>query len=253
MGIFKTNRMRSVILHALLVLLLGFVGGGTVSALTLRNPIVRLGNTSYSDNGTEVTLNLWMYNYDGDNAYFVGDVYLFIDGKQACKLNDMWGLIANVSNKNEDNIKNYQNSGNVGSAGKIVLDGINQGTAQFRNAKKRQKCPYNSNRSEAKWTTIDLKLSFNDSFSFFGHKITIEGKWRDKCDDKNRADKVWTLDNTLNGFVSPVRMATTIQGGNVLLSWQTERYNASASTDGNWVVSKCKDGKREVVQKQPGG
>ena len=253
MGIFKTNRMRSVILHALLVLLLGFVGGGTVSALTLRNPIVRLGNTSYSDNGTEVTLNLWMYNYDGDNAYFVGDVYLFIDGKQACKLNDMWGLIANVSNKNEDNIKNYQNSGNVGSAGKIVLDGINQGTAQFRNAKKSQKCPYNSNRSENKWTTVDLKLSFNDSFSFFGHKITVEGKWRDKCDDKNRADKVWTLDNALNGFVRPVRMATTVQGGNVLLSWQTERYNASASTDGNWVVSKRKDGKREVVQKQPGG
>ena len=253
MGIFKTNRMRSVIIHALLVLLLGFVGGGTVSALTLRNPIVRLGNTSYSDNGTEVTLNLWMYNYDGDNAYFVGDVYLFIDGKQACKLNDMWGLIANVSNKNEDNIKNYQNSGNVGSAGKIVLDGINQGTAQFRNAKKSQKCPYNSNRSENKWTTVDLKLSFNDSFSFFGHKITVEGKWRDKCDDKNRADKVWTLDNALNGFVRPVRMATTVQGGNVLLSWQTERYNASASTDGNWVVSKRKDGKREVVQKQPGG
>ncbi len=252
MGIFKMNRMRSVILHALLVLLLGFVGGGTASALTPRNPIVRLGNTSYSDNGTEVTLNLWMYNYDGDNAYFVGDVYLFIDGKKTCKLNDMWGLIANVSNKNEGKIKNYENGGNVGSAGKIVLDGINRGTAQFRNAKKNQKCPHNSNRSEAKWTTVDLKLSFNDSFSFFGHKITVEGKWRDKC-DKNRADKVWTLDNTLNGFVSPVRMATTVQGGNVLLSWQTERYNASASTDGNWVVSKRKDGKREVVQKQPGG
>ena len=253
MRFFKTNRMRSVILHALLVLLLGFVGGGTASALTPRNPIVRLGNTSYSDNGTEVTLNLWMYNYDGDNAYFVGDVYLFIDGKKTCKLNDMWGLIANVSNKNEGKIKNYENGGNVGSAGKIVLDGINRGTAQFRNAKKNQKCPHNSNRSETKWTTVDLKLSFNDSFSFFGHKITVEGKWRDKCDDKNRADKVWTLDNTLNGFVSPVRMATTVQGGNVLLSWQTERYNASASTDGNWVVSKRKDGKREVVQKQPGG
>ena len=253
MGFFKTNRMRSVILHALLVLLLGFVGGGTASALTPRNPIVRLGNTSYSDNGTEVTLNLWMYNYDGDNAYFVGDVYLFIDGKKTCKLNDMWGLIANASNKNEGKIKNYENGGNVGSAGKIVLDGINRGTAQFRNAKKNQKCPHNSNRSETKWTTVDLKLSFNDSFSFFGHKITVEGKWRDKCDDKNRADKVWTLDNALNGFVSPVRMATTVQGGNVLLSWQTERYNASASTDGNWVVSKRKDGKREVVQKQPGG
>lgn len=133
MGFFKTNRMRSVILHALLVLLLGFVGGGTASALTPRNPIVRLGNTSYSDNGTEVTLNLWMYNYDGDNAYFVGDVYLFIDGKKTCKLNDMWGLIANVSNKNEGKIKNYENGGNVGSAGKIVLDGINRGTAQFRN------------------------------------------------------------------------------------------------------------------------
>ena len=185
MGIFKMNRMRSVILHALLVLLLGFVGGGTASALTPRNPIVRLGNTSYSDNGTEVTLNLWMYNYDGDNAYFVGDVYLFIDGKKTCKLNDMWGLIANVSNKNEGKIKNYENGGNVGSAGKIVLDGINRGTAQFRNAKKNQKCPHNSNRSETKWTTVDLKLSFNDSFSFFGHKITVEGKWRDKCDDKD--------------------------------------------------------------------
>ena len=37
----------------------------------------------------EVNGEVWMYNYDGDNAYFVGDVYLFIDGKQACKLNDM--------------------------------------------------------------------------------------------------------------------------------------------------------------------
>ena len=109
----------------------------------LLNPIVRLGNTSYSDNGTEVRLKLWMYNYDGGNAHFIGDVYLNIDGSNVVKLNDIWRNFSNVDN--EDHIKNLETSGNMGLQGTMKLNNVKIGTAQFCNVKKNQTCAYNDN------------------------------------------------------------------------------------------------------------
>ena len=77
-----------------------------MSGRTARNPIVKLiSGPTYSNNGTEVTLKLWMYNYDGDNAHFIGDVNLCIDGAAVCKLNDMWGMISNVYSKTRKRLK----------------------------------------------------------------------------------------------------------------------------------------------------
>lgn len=168
METFKFKHPSKVYLYVLLSVLMCMSGASSVSAgsRTPRNPIVKMiYDPTYSNNGTEVTLRLWMYNYDGDNAYFLNDVKLRIDDKDACTLNKMWSLISNVYAKNEDRIKNYENRGNVGSQGTIKLDGKNVGTAQFCNAQKNQKCPHNSNTKETKWTTVELKLSFNNSFS----------------------------------------------------------------------------------------
>ena len=226
----------------LLSLLMCVVGASKASAgdVVPRNPIVRIDNgPTYSDNGTEVTLKLWMYNYDGDNAWFIGDVYLTIDGVKVCKLNDMWNKIANVSN--EKDIKSYQNGGNVGSYGTIMLNGVNVGTAQFRNAKKDQTCKYNSNMTETKWTTIDLKLSFNNSFAYILHKINVEGKWRDRCDNKNMADKNWNIENTINGYVYPSDFKIERRGWNFELSWIKRKLNYNVKFDGKWVLYKHLD------------
>ena len=226
----------------LLSLLMCVVGASKASAgnVVPRNPIVRIDNgPTYSDNGTEVTLKLWMYNYDGDNAWFIGDVYLTIDGVKVCKLNDMWNKIANVSN--EKNIKNYQNGGNVGSQGTIMLNGVNVGTAQFRNAKKNQTCNDNSNKTETKWTTIDLKLSFNKSFAYNLHKINVEGKWRDWCDNKNVADKNWNIENTINGYIYPSDLKIERIGWNFRLSWIEQKHNYYVKSDGKWVLYKHLD------------
>lgn len=226
----------------LLSLLMCVVGASKASAgnVVPRNPIVRIDNgPTYSDNGTEVTLKLWMYNYDGDNAWFIGDVYLTIDGVKVCKLNDMWKKIANVSN--EKDIKSYQNSGNVGSQGTIMLNGVNVGTAQFRNAKKDQTCKYNSNMTETKWTTIDLKLSFNNSFAYILHKINVEGKWRDRCDDKKKADKNWNIENTINGYIYPSDFKIERKGWNFRLSWIEQKHNTYVKSDGKWVLYKHLD------------
>lgn len=226
----------------LLSLLMCVVGASKASAgnVVPRNPIVRIDNgPTYSDNGTEVTLKLWMYNYDGDNAWFIGDVYLTIDGVKVCKLNDMWNKIANVSN--EKDIKSYQNGGNVGSQGTIMLNGVNVGTAQFRNAKKDQTCKYNSNFTETKWTTIDLKLSFNNSFAYILHKINVEGKWRDWCDNKNMADKNWNIENTINGYVYPSDFKIERRGWNFELSWIKQKHNTYVKSDGKWVLYKHLD------------
>ena len=170
MKTFKFKHPRKVYLYVLLSFLMCMLGASSVYGWTARNPIVKMiSGPTYSNNGTEVRLKLWMYNYDGDNAYFLNNVMLRIDDKDACTLNNMWSLMSNVHAKDEDKIKNYENRGNVGSQGTITYDGVNVGTAQFCNAQKNQKCPYNGNKGETKWTTIELKLSFNNSFSYRKH------------------------------------------------------------------------------------
>ena len=211
---------------------------------TARNPIVKMiSGPTYSNNGTEVRLKLWMYNYDGDNAYFLNNVMLRIDDKDACTLNNMWNLISNVHAKNEDNIKNYQNSGNVGSQGTITYDGVNVGTAQFCNAKKNQNCPYNGNKGETKWTTIELKLSFNNSFSYRKHTVSVKGNWRDRCDDKNYSDKTWDLQNTLHGFIYPTNLDISKIGYDVKFTWEYSGSETNETRTGKWVLYRIENGK----------
>ena len=244
METFKFKHPRRVYLYTLLSFLMCMLGASSMSGRTPRNPIVKLiSGPTYSNNGTEVTLKLWMYNYDGDNAYFLNNVMLRIDDKDACTLNNMWNLISNVHAKNENNIKNYQNSGNVGSQGIIKLDGVNVGTAQFCNAQKNQKCPYNSNTSETKWTTIELKLSFNNSFSYRKHTVSVNGNWRDRCDDSKYNDKIWDLQNTLHGFIYPTKLDVSRLGRDVEFTWTYPGWDNNESSKGKWVLYKKENGK----------
>ena len=246
MKIFKFKNPRRVYLYTLLSFLMCMLGASSVSAgsRTPRNPIVKMtSGPTYSNNGTEVTLKLWMYNYDGDNAYFLNNVMLRIDDKDACTLNNMWNLISNVHAKNENNIKNYEKRGNVGSQGIIKLDGVNVGTAQFCNAQKNQKCPYNSYTGETKWNTIELKLSFNNSFSYRKHTVSVKGNWRDRCDDSKYNDKIWDLQNTLHGFVYPTNLDISKIGYDVKFTWEYSGSETNETRKGKWVLYKIENGK----------
>ena len=243
MEIFNFKHPRRVYLYTLLSFLMCMLGASSMSGRTARNPIVKLiSGPTYSDNGTEVTLKLWMYNYDGDNAHFIGDVNLCIDGAAVCKLNDMWSMISNVYSGNEKKIKNFENRGNVGSQGIIKLDGVNVGTAQFCNAQKNQKCPDNRNTVEAKWTTIELKLSFNNSFSYRRHTVSVKGNWRDRCDDSKYNDKIWDLQNTLHGFIYPTSLDISMIGYDVSFTWGISGWQSSENSKGKWVLYKKENG-----------
>ena len=253
MEIFKFKHPRRVYLYALLSFLMCMLGASSMSGRTARNPIVKLiYGPNYSDNGTEVTLKLWMYNYDGDNAHFIGDVNLCIDGAAVCKLNDMWSMISNVYSGDEKKIKNFENSGNVGSKGTIILNGEVVGNAQFRKAPKNQKCPYNSNTGETKWTTIELKLSFNNSFSYRTHTVSVKGKWRDRCDDSKYNDKIWDLQNTLRGFVYPTKLEISNDFSNtskkVRISWWMSGWTDDAARQGKWLLYKYENNKYEKIK-----
>ena len=260
METFKFKHPRRVYLYTLLSFLMCMLGASSVSAGSRipRNPIVKLiSGPTYSNNGTEVTLKLWMYNYDGDNAYFLNNVMLRIDDKDACTLNNMWNLISNVHAKNENNIKNYEKSGNVGSQGTITYDGVNVGTAQFCNAKKNQTCPYNGDTKETKWTTIELKLSFNNSFSYRKHTVSVNGNWRDRCDDSKYNDKIWDLQNTLHGFVYPTNLDFSFNDQKVKFKWDINGWQNSDNINGKWVLYKEENGtcvkQAEVSPTTPGG
>lgn len=204
-----------------------------------RNPVVKIDNTSYTSSGTEVTLRLWMFNWKHAvmnpkqyNARFTGDVSLYIDDKEVGKLNSMWVLISGSS-------YTFLNDtpGTVGKSSDINLDGTNVGTAQFQDFKSGQTCPYNSNKTEDSWSTVDLKLSFNKSFTYYGHKVTVKGKWQDQGSG-SVVEKNVALDNTINGFVRPVNLSAQPSGDKTVFSWEQEGYNNNASTLGKWIVYK---------------
>ena len=201
-----------------------------------RNPVVKIDNTSYTSSGTEVTLKLWMLNdYYIINirdfcARFTGDVNLYIDDKEVVKLNTIWSSIAGATRTPPIKIP-------TDNPVDINIDGINVGTALFNNLQNGQTCPDNSDTTEKNWYTVDLKLSFNKSFSYYGHKITVKGKWQDRSSGSSVTKDV-TLDNTINGFVRPINLKAQPSGGNMVFSWEQEGYNPSASTDGKWIVYK---------------
>ena len=223
------------------------MSSGKASAAGL-NPVVKIDKTSYTSSGTEVTLRLWMFNWKyvainpkQYNARFTGDVSLYIDDKEVGKLNSMWVLISGSS-------YTFLNDtpGTVGKSSDINLDGTNVGTAQFQDFKSGQTYPYNSNTTDKSWSTVDLKLSFNKSFSYYGHKITVKGKWQDQGSGSVVTKDV-ALDNTINGFVRPVNLSAQPSGDNIVFSWEQQGYNSSASTDGKWVVYK-REGDNNVKQ-----
>lgn len=238
--IFNSDHSRRAMFCTLLSLLMWMVGIGGASAgdVVPRNPIVKIiSGPTYSDNGTEVTLKLWMYNYDGDNAHFIGDVYLNIDGSNVVKLNGMWSLFSNTYN--EDNIKKLEKSGNVGRQGTMMLNGEKIGTAQFCNVKKNQMCAYNDKYKEDKWTTVELKLSFNNSFSYRPHNINVKGKWRDRCDDNKAADTDRDISNKIYGFLYPLGLTTERYGDELTFKWGVNYVDLRESMKkGKWVLYK---------------
>ena len=238
--IFNSDHSRRAMFCTLLSLLMWMVGiGGAAGGNVVpRNPIVKIiSGPTYSDNGTEVRLKLWMYNYDGDNAYFAGLVDLNIDGVDVVCLSDMWNLFSGVSN--EKQIRNLVVSGDVGRQGTMKLNGEKIGTAQFCNVKKDQTCIYNENYKEAKWTTVDLKLSFNKSFSYRPHNINVKGKWRDWCDKKNVAPKEWNISNKINGFLYPLGLTAEKYGDEQTFRWGINTVGLQESMrKGKWVLYK---------------
>lgn len=104
--IFNSDHSRRAMFCTLLSLLMWMVGIGGASAgeVVPRNPIVKIiSGPTYSDNGTEVSLRLWMFNYDGGNAHFTGPIYLYIDEVDVVCLSDMWDLFS--TNSNEDQLR----------------------------------------------------------------------------------------------------------------------------------------------------
>ena len=211
---------------------------GNASAAEL-NPVVKIDKTSYTSSGTEVTLRLWMFNWKYAvlnpkqyNARFTGDVCLYIDDKEVGKLNGMWGLISGSS-------YTFLNDtpGTVGKSSDIKLDGTNVGTAQLQDFKSGQSYPYNSNTTDNSWSTVDLKLSFNKSFSYYGHKITVKGKWQDNSSG-TLVEKNVALDNDINGFVRPIYFKVQPSGDKMMFTWAQQGYTTKASTEGKWIVYK---------------
>ena len=234
MKFLLSKHSRSIFIFALLSLFL-CMAAGKASAKE-RNPVVKIDNTSYTSSGTEVTLKLWMYNdYFSINirdfcARFTGDVNLYIDDKEVIKLNTIWSSIADATRTPPIKIP-------TDNPVDINIDGINVGTALFNNLQNGQTCPDNSDTTEKLWYTVDLKLSFNKSFSYYGHKITVKGKWQDRSSGSSVTKDV-ALDNTINGFVRPINLKAQPSGSNMVFSWEQEGYNPSASTLGKWIVYK---------------
>ena len=242
MKFLLSKHSRSIFIFALLSLFM-CMAAGKASAAEELNPVVKIDKTSYTSSGTEVTLKLWMFNWKYAafspkqyNARFTGDVYLYIDDKEVANLKKMWLLISDAYYTMLND-----KPGDFGSVLAINHNGTMVGTAQLQDFKSGQSYPYNSNTTDNSWSTVDLKLSFNKSFTYYGHKITVKGKWQDQSSGSVVSKDV-ALDNTINGFVRPINLSAKPSGDNIVFSWEQQGYNPSASTLGKWIVYKREDG-----------
>lgn len=237
----NSKHSRSIFIFALLSLFMCMAAGKASAAE--RNPVVKIDKTSYTSSGTEVTLRLWMFNdYNKTTNYsarFTREVNLYIDDQVVIKLNTIWSAIADATRATINTIP-------TDNPVDINIDGTNVGTALFNNLQYGQTCPDYSDTKEKSWSTVDLKLSFNKSFSYYGHKITVKGKWQDKSNGILVAKDV-ALDNTINGFVRPINLKAQPSGDNIVFSWEQQGYNPSASTLGKWIVYKREDGNNVKV------
>lgn len=239
------------VVYTLLSLFLCVAGVGKATAKTNYDPKVDLYSVSYTTKGTEVTLQLYMWYYSSfadliqETAWFKGDVNLYIDDKQVVKLNDMWSNISGVTDRRKfiNDQKNYRDKP-VGNTSDIIVDNKIVGTAKFCNLKVGVINP-NASSLYNNVCVIDLKLSFNSSFPYYGHKLTVKGKWYNK-ENYSSQEEDWTLDNTISGYVRPANLKVEPYNNNYMdLSWEKQGYNKSASDNGEWIVYKRENGERK--------
>ena len=239
------------VVYTLLSLFLCMAGAGKAAAASnlVYKPQVKVISTNYTNSGTEVTLKLWMYNFAGGSSRFIKNrtVDLYIDDQlqQSLLLNNLW---QKISNAEAYEMRNYVTSGPVGNKSSISFNFKDIGTAQFSNLQIYQ---YNENDGKgtqtARWCTIELKLSFDNTFSYYGHKISVRGLWQDNSGAYPITEYV-SLDNTIGGYVRPTKLnVRPFDNRKMRLSWEIQDYNGLASKEGNWIIYKCENGKRERV------
>ena len=238
------------VVYTLLALLLCVAGAGKAAAAEefTYKPQVKVISTNYTNSGTEVTLKLWMYNLAGRSSRFINnrtvDLYIDDQPQQSLVLNNLW---SNISNADAYDIRRYITSGPVGSKENISFNYKNIGTAQFSNLLIDQ---YSENDGKgtqpSRWCTIELKLSFDNTFSYYGHKISVKGLWQDYSGAYSKTEYV-SLDNTIGGYVRPTKLNVGSFDSKMRLSWGIQDYNGLASKEGSWKIYKCENGKRENI------
>ena len=237
------------VVYTLLSLFLCMAGAGKAAAASnlVYKPQVKVISTNYTNSGTEVTLKLWMYNFAGGSSRFVNgrNVELYIDDQQSLVLNTLW---PKISNAGAYEMGSYVTSGPVSDKRSISFNFKNIGTAQFYNLQIYQ---YSENDGKgtqpARWCTIELKLSFDNSFSYYGHKISVRGLWQDNSGAYPITEYV-SLDNTIGGYVRPTKLnVRPFDNRKMRLSWKIQDYNGLASKKGSWKIYKCENGKREKI------
>ena len=248
--LYRKHFGRAVV-YTLLSLFLCMAGAGKAAAAVefTYKPQVKVISTNYTNSGTEVTLKLWMYNFAGSSSRFIKnrtvDLYIDDQPQSSLLLNNLW---QKISNAEEYEMRSYVTSGPVSDKRSISFNYKNIGTAQFYNLQIYQ---YSENDGKgtqaARWCTIELKLSFDNSFSYYGHKISVRGLWQDNSGAYPITEYV-ALDNTIGGYVRPTKLKVrSVDSRKMRLSWEIQDYNGLASKEGNWIIYKCENGKREKV------
>lgn len=248
--LYRKHFGRAVV-YTLLSLFLCMAGAGKAVAAVdfIYKPQVKVISTNYTNSGTEVTLKLWMYNLADGSSRFIKNrtVDLYIDDQQQSSLllNNLW---SKISNAEAYEMERYVTSGPVSDKRSISFNYKNIGTAQFYNLQIYQ---YSENDGKgtlpARWCTIELKLSFDNSFSYYGHKISVRGLWQDHS-GAYPITKYVSLDNTIGGYVRPTKLKVrSYDSSKMRLSWDIQDYNGLASKEGSWIIYKCENGKRERI------
>ena len=176
-------------------------------AINTRNPSLKVLKAYKYPTQAHITFRLQVHNYHDSNALWVDDandpekqLYLYINGERAIRLNTVWKSIENYNgvtdSKKEDFFKNSANNAGVLGSGTFSTSMYN-GKVTIYN-----KYVAKSESESQKWATVDIDVVLENLFYGKDLKFTVKGRWLDA--NSNNTFYPITLNETItNGSYQP--------------------------------------------------
>lgn len=205
-------------------------------------PSAGLIKTELTSDGLKCQIMMKVFNYHNNNAHFVNNCYVYVDGERAFNIKNLWAHFSQAAvegkedwfntNSSIDKIDGYHPDGDGNGFGTTFFSAACGGYCYLDNLQNKvdlTNSTWANNGTDGikKWSVIVLHIKFN---SYYGHNVKITGTWFDDCQnytEQKTSDFEWNFN--VKGCRRPKDLTAVQDGRNFNLSWD---YEARSENEG---------------------